>query len=88
MRALLLEVQPLLIVVILVVATAGTLTAVSVLRTTKRILRLSERRNQFLVEEQQRLQLLREEHKLLKKVLEQERGLRLSAQQNMWKARR
>ena len=79
---LLQEVHPFLIVLVLVVAVANTIIAISVLRNTKRILRLSERRMQYLEEEQLRLEMLREEYGLLKKVLEQEREVRLPARQN------
>lgn len=83
MRDLLLGVQPSLTLLILVVVTATAIIDISVLLNTRRILRLSERRMQFLAEEQQRLELRRNEYALLEKTLEQEREVRLAAQQKV-----
>jgi hypothetical protein len=83
MRDLLLEVHPFLTLLVLVVVMAGTIVATEVLRNTNRILRLSERRMQYLEEEQGRLEMLREEYGLLEETLKQQRVDRLVAHQNV-----
>ena len=83
MRDLLLEVHPFLTLLVLVVAMAGAIIAHRALRNTRRILRLSERRMQYLSEEQNRLTMLKEEYKLLEKTLKQERLDRLVAHQDV-----
>jgi hypothetical protein len=83
MRDLLLEIIPSLILLALLVLLTGmssTIIALVVLRTTRRILRLSERRMEYLVDEQRRLELLREQVRLLAETLGQEREERLAAQ--------
>jgi hypothetical protein len=83
MRDLLLEVYPFLTLLVLVVVMASIIIAIRVLRNTNRILRLSERRMEYLTDERHRLDLLREEHRLLEETLEQERKERLAAQQRV-----
>jgi sensor histidine kinase YesM len=83
MSDLLLEVHPFLTFLVLVVVMAGAIIAHRALRNTRRILRLSERRMQYLSEEQDRLTMLKEEYKLLEKTLKQERLDRLGAHQNV-----
>ena len=83
MRDILLEVQPFLTLLVLVVALAGTFFAIRVLQTTSRILRLSERRMHYLAEEQYRLKMLREDYRLLEKTLTQERMDRLVARKKV-----
>ena len=83
MRDLLLEVYPFLTLLVLVVVMASIIIAIRVLRNTRRILRLSERRMDYLTDERDRLELLREEHRLLEETLEQERKERLAAQQRV-----
>ena len=83
MRDLLLEISPsliLLVLLVLLTGTSSTIIALFVLRTTRRILRLSERRMEYLVDEQRRLELLREQVRLLTETLGQEREERLAAQ--------
>ncbi len=69
-----------LTLLVLVVATAGAIISIGILLTTNRVLRLSERRIRFLTEEQQRLELRKNEYAILEKALEQEREARLAAQ--------
>jgi hypothetical protein len=83
MRDLLLEVYPFLTLLVLVVVMASIIIAIRVLRNTRRILRLSERRMDYLTDERDRLKLLREERGLLEEMLEQERKERLAAQQRV-----
>ena len=73
----------LLILVVLVVSMASTIIAIRVLRNTKRILRLSERRMEYLTDERDRLELLRAEYRLLEETLKQERKERLAEQQQV-----
>ena len=81
MRDLLLEVHPFLTLLVLVVMMASIIIAIGILRNTQRILRLSERRMEYLTDERDRLELLREQHRLLEETLEQERKERSAAQQ-------
>ena len=86
MRDLLLEIRPsltLLVLLVLLTGVSSTIIALFVLRTSRRILRLSERRMEYLTDERDRLDLLREEHRLLEETLEQERKERLAAQQQI-----
>ena len=83
MRDLLLEVYPFLTLLVLVVVMASIIIAIRVLRNTRRILRLSERRMDYLTDERDRLKLLNEERGLLEETLEQERKERLEAQQRV-----
>jgi hypothetical protein len=80
MSELFLGAHPFLTLLVLVVATVGTIISISILLTTRRVLRLSERRIRFLTEEQQRLEMRRNEYAILEKALEQEREARLAAQ--------
>jgi hypothetical protein len=68
---------------VLLTGVASTLIAIFVLRTTRQILRLSERRMEYLADEHRRLELLREQLGLLDEMLEQERKERLAAQQKV-----
>ncbi len=86
MRDLLLDISPsvtLLLLLVLLTGMSSTISALLVLRTTRRILRLSERRIEFLAEEQQRLEARRNEYALLEEALKQERAIRLAAQQKV-----
>ena len=69
-----------LVLLALLAGMSGTVVALIVLRTTRRILRLSERRTEYLADEQRRLELLREQVLLLTVTLGQEREERLVAQ--------
>jgi hypothetical protein len=83
MRDLLLEIRPsldLLVLLVLLTGMSSTIITLFVLRTTRRILRLSERRMEYLADEQGRLELLREKLRLLDEMLGQEREGRLAAQ--------
>ena len=80
MRDLLLEISPSLTLLVLLTGMSSTIIALFVLRTTRRILRLSERRMEYLADEQRRLELLREQVRLLAETLGQEREERLAAQ--------
>jgi hypothetical protein len=78
MRDLLLEVPPylslllLLALVVLVISIASIIIiAIGILQNTRQLLRLSERRIHYLNEERYRLDLLREQYRLLEKTLEQ-----------------
>ena len=82
MGDLLLEIRPsldLLVLLALLAGMSGTVVALFVLRTTRRILRLSERRMDYLADEQRRLELLREQVRRLDEALGQEREERLAA---------
>jgi uncharacterized coiled-coil protein SlyX len=70
----------LLVLLVLLTGISSTIIALFVLRTTRLILRLSERRMEYLVDEQRRLELLREQVRLLTETLGQEREERLAAQ--------
>jgi hypothetical protein len=74
--------RDLLVLLVLLTGMSSTIIALFVLRTTRRILRLSERRMEYLADEQQRLELLREQVRLLAETLGQEREERLAAQRN------
>ncbi len=83
MGDLLLEIRPsldLLVLLALLAGASGAVVALLVLRTTRRILRLSERRMDYLADEQRRLELLREQVRLLDEALGREREERLAAQ--------
>ena len=83
MGDLLLGISPslnLLVLLALLTGMSSTIIALLVLRTTRRILRLSERRMEYLADEQRRLELLREQIRLLDETLGQEREERLAAQ--------
>jgi hypothetical protein len=84
MRDLLLEISPLLtplVLLVLLAGMSGTIVALlRVLRTTRRILRLSDRRMEYLADEHQRLEVLREQLRLMDETLGQEREERLAAQ--------
>jgi hypothetical protein len=77
MRDLLLEVPPylsllvILALVVLVISIASIIIAIGILQNTRQLLRLSERRIHYLNEERYRLELLREQYRLLEKTLEQ-----------------
>ena len=83
MSDLLLEVHPFLTLLVLVVVMAGAIIAHRALRNTRRILRLSERRMQYLEEEQGRLEMLREEYGLLEEAIKQQRAKRFVARQEV-----
>ena len=61
MRDLLLEIYPFLTLLVLVVMMASTSIAIGILRNTRRLLRSSERRMEYLTDERGRLKLLNEE---------------------------
>ena len=73
MRDLLLEVPPylsllvILALVVLVISIASIIIAIGILQNTRQLLRLSERRIHYLNEERYRLELLREQYRLLEK---------------------
>ncbi len=77
MRDLLLEVPPylsllvLLALVVLVISIASIIIAIGILQNTRELLRLSERRMDYLNEERYRLKLLKEQYRLLEKTIEQ-----------------
>jgi hypothetical protein len=83
MRDLLLGVHPFLTLLALVVMMASTIIAIGILRNTRQLLRLSDRRMEYLTYERDHLKLLNEERGLLEKTLEQERKERLAAQQRV-----
>jgi hypothetical protein len=87
MRDLLLDISPsltlLVLLLVLLTGMSSTITALFVLRTTRRILRLSERRMEYLANEQGRMKLLREQIRLSDETLGQEREERLAAQRKI-----
>jgi hypothetical protein len=75
--------RDLLVLLVLLTGMSSTIIALFVLRTTRRILHLSERRMEYLADEQQRLELLREQVRILAETSGQEREERLAAQRKV-----